>query len=94
MLVAGVTSLEGSIADVNRDRFNAFFETGYAIPYAILFVLILVTLCVDFSAELYVKTKPNQRVYLGLDGIPYEEHKFHHLLNKYELSRTLALKRK
>lgn len=33
-------------------------------------------------------------MYLGLDGIPYEQHKFYHLLNKYELNRTLAMKKK
>ncbi len=57
---------------MNRNRFEAFFETGYVIPYALLFVMVLVSFCVSFGAKLYEKTKPNERVCLGLDGIPYE----------------------
>jgi hypothetical protein len=57
---------------VNRNRFDAFFETGYVIPYALLFIMVLVSFCVGFGAELYAKTKPNEKVCLGLDGIPYE----------------------
>lgn len=64
------------------------------IPYALLFVMVLISFCVGFGSELYARTKPNEKMNLGLDGIPYEEHKFYHLLKKYELQRTLALKKR
>ena len=59
LLVAGQPTLEGSIKDVNLNRFDAFFENGYIVPYALLFVIILISVCVNFGSKLYLKSKPN-----------------------------------
>ena len=49
---------------------------------------------VIYASDRYLVTKPNQRVRLGLGGIPFEENKFYNLLDAYELDRTIALKRR
>lgn len=60
----------------------------------ILFVGIILSIVVNIIGEICLKCKPNEKVTLGLDGIPVDEHKFYHLLGKYEMSRTLAINKK
>jgi hypothetical protein len=47
------------------------FDVGYAIPYMILLVVIIISIMVIYSSDKYFVTKPNPRVRLGLGGIPF-----------------------
>ena len=94
MLVAGDSSGNASILNVATNRVGAMFSTGYVLPYTILFFLLILSIIVSVISYFYYKTKPNQKVDLGQDGIPFEEHNYYHLLKPYELDRSLALKKR
>ena len=70
------------------------FKVGYVLPYMILLVIILVSICIISASNKYLKTKPNPRIRIGLGGIPFEENKYYNLLDAYELDRVIALKRR
>jgi hypothetical protein len=70
------------------------FKVGYVLPYMILLVIILVSICIISVSNKYLTTKPNPRIRIGLGGIPFEENKYYNLLDAYELDRAIALKRR
>ena len=58
------------------------FKVGYVLPYMILLVIILVSICIISASNKYLKTKPNPRIRIGLGGIPFEENKYYFLHKK------------